>query len=149
MNGEATFNIITQLKVLSKVKEGQKVSVRNGCLQLDKISDGFWAGAKRWYYNDSRMKTYNYVRNLMFNAIMAVDDEAVVEAVQKSMTGINSLKVTYSDDEAIVASYEVLVERMEKIIMCHSKCNKSDPELKYGIKLPNKQVAVSPGDNSK
>ena len=120
MNGDTDiFNIITQLKVLSKVREGQKISIRNGTIYLDRNSDGIASSTKRWYYGDGRHKTYIFVKNLMFNAIVSLtqteEGDVIISAMKNSMSGINSLKVTYGDDDSVVAAYEVLTERMERV----------------------------------
>ena len=70
MNGEDdTFNIITSLKIVSMIREGQKVSIRNGTIHMDRTSEGMYSAARRWYYQDSRYKTYNYIKNLVLSAV--------------------------------------------------------------------------------
>ena len=52
-NGEEFVDqILTSLKIISMIKEGQKVCVRNGLLTLEPESTGIRVAFRRWIHND-------------------------------------------------------------------------------------------------
>jgi len=119
-----TFNLITSLKIISMIREGQKVSIRHGNIHMDRISEGLSSSIKRWYYQDSRYKTYNFIRNLIMNALgfyknLPTDHEEY-DLLEKSLydatIGISNLKITYGEDASIVAAFEVLEDRINRAL---------------------------------
>ncbi len=92
------------------IREGQKLSVRDGVLRLEHSSTGIVAAMKRWLYNDSRHVTLTYVQNIILNGL---DKRAPVKYLKEALEGLNSLKVTYSEDVTIVARLTVLEEKIQ------------------------------------
>tara|TARA_R110002073_G_scaffold114961_1_gene252406 strand:- start:29 stop:406 length:378 start_codon:yes stop_codon:yes gene_type:complete len=110
-------HILTGLKVIGMIKEGQKVSVRNGLLNIDDRRRGALTGLIRWINNDNRHNTLSYIRNVVNNAISIAsktpEHRGVIEdGLSGAITGLSSLSVTYSDDAAISASIDVMKERI-------------------------------------
>jgi hypothetical protein len=101
--------ILTCLKIISMIREGQKVSVRDGVLRLETYS-GLWSSLKRWLTNDSRHVTLTYIQNIILNAI---DRKVQAKALYEALSGMNALKVTYATDVAVVARLTVLEEKIE------------------------------------
>jgi spore germination protein GerM len=105
-------DIIISLKVIAMIKEGQKVSIHNGLLEIETQSRGFFTALKRWFNNDNRGNTIHYVKNMVNNALN-VRDAKVTEALQDALQGINALSVTYSEDATVVANLKFLQEKIK------------------------------------
>ena len=61
--------VLTGLKVIGMIKEGQKVSVRNGLINIDDRRRGVLSSIFRWINSDNRYNTLSYIRNVVTNAI--------------------------------------------------------------------------------
>ena len=110
--------ILTGLNVIGMIKEGQKVSVRNGLLNIDVRKRGVFNGIVRWLHNDNRYSTLSYIRNVVNNAIEIASKspehkEHIDDGLSKAVTGLSALSVTYTDDAAIAASINVMKDRIE------------------------------------
>ena len=100
------------------IKEGQKVSVRNGLLHIDIKKRGVFNGLFRWLNNDNRHSTLSYIRNVVANALdiaqkMPEHLTVIDDGLKKALTGLSALAVTYNDDAAVSASISVLKDRIE------------------------------------
>ena len=117
MRDEFVDEILTSLKIIATIKEGQKVCVRNGLLTLEYRSNGIIPAIKRAIYGDNRELTVRYIRHVIHNAISIVktvkNHDDVVKSICEAVTGLKRLEVTYSADVAIVSAIQVLVERIE------------------------------------
>ena len=118
MAQDAVDQILTSLKVISMIKEGQKVKVRNGLLDLETQSSGLKVGIKRWLNNDNRHTTLLYVKNSVNNAIGTLKlnsehDDKIRQYLLDSINGLNALEITYGNDASITASLQVLQERIK------------------------------------
>ena len=105
--------ILTCLKIISMIREGQKLSVYNGVLRLEQSPRGLIAAIRRWLNSDSRHVTLTYVQNIILNGI---DKRVPHKYMEESLEGLNSLKVTYSDDVTIVARLTVLEEKVQEYL---------------------------------
>ena len=92
------------------IREGQKVSVRDGVLRLEYSSSGVWSAVKRWIFNDSRQVTMTYIQNIVLNAL---DRKVPTKYLEEALQGLNALKVTYSKDVTVVARLKVLEENIQ------------------------------------
>ena len=109
--------VLTGLKVIGMIKEGQKVSVRNGLINIDDRRRGVLSSIARWMNNDNRYNTLSYIRNVVTNAISLAEtspDQSgmISDGLTKAMTGLSALSVTYNDDAAVAASIDVMKERI-------------------------------------
>jgi hypothetical protein len=112
-------HLLTSLKVISMIKEGQKVCVRNGHLSLENQSTGLVTSIRRWIHRDSRQTTIHYIKSVIQNAIMVskthrnqTSVDKLVVGMNESLTGISSLIVTYTDDATVTATFQVLYDRI-------------------------------------
>ena len=112
-------HLLTSLKVISMIKEGQKVCVRNGHLTLEIQSTGLVASMRRWLNKDSRTATINYIKSVINNSIVMSKTHRNQDSVDKLVTGmnealagINSLIVTYAEDATVAATLQVLHNRI-------------------------------------
>lgn len=119
--------ILTCLKIISMIREGQKVYVRDGVLRLERHSSGLLSAFKRWLSGDSRYITMTYIQNVILNAL---DRSTDVKYLEEALSGLNALKVTYSDDVTVVARLTVLEEKIQLYI----KRNGKNPE---GVRGPS------------
>lgn len=112
--------LLTSLKVISMIKEGQKVCVRNGHLSLEIQSTGVLTSLRRWINKDNRQTTVCYIKSVVHNALAVTrthNNETsvvkVLKGLEESVTGINSLTVTYMDDATVSATLQVLRDRIQ------------------------------------
>jgi len=117
---EIIDHLLTSLKVISMIKEGQKVCVRNGHLSLEVQSTGVITSFRRWINRDNRQTTVCYIKSVVHNALSITKTHnnemsvyKVVKGLEESVTGINSLTVTYMDDATVSATLQVLRDRIQ------------------------------------
>jgi len=117
---EIVDHLLTSLKVISMIKEGQKVCVRNGHLSLEVQSTGILTSLRRWIHKDNRQTTISYMKSVVQNSISVIRTHnneisinKLLKGIEEAITGINSLAVTYSDDATIAATLQVLKERIQ------------------------------------
>ena len=113
--------ILTSLKVISMIKEGQKVKVRNGLLSLETVSSGFPVAIRRWIHSDNRHTTILYIKNVISNAMEIIlikhdQSEKLEHALIDCITGLGALAVTYGEDASVTATLHVLQERIKSKI---------------------------------
>lgn len=111
--------LLTGLKVIGSIKEGQKVCVRNGLINIEQRSQGIFTGLLRWVNNDNRITTMSYIRNIIINSIdlsnkITEYGKSIIAGLDNAVVGLNALRVTYNLDAGILASIDVLVDRIEK-----------------------------------
>ena len=110
--------VLTSLKVISMIKEGQKVSVRNGLLDIEVRSTGLVTAFKRWINNDNRHTTLTYIRNIITTAMDLSKTHSttrIKEALKEATGGLTSLSVTYGDDASIMATIHVMKDRIAQL----------------------------------
>ena len=116
MRDEFVDEILTSLKIIGSIKEGQKVCVRNGLLALEVHSTGIWPAIKRFMYGDNRDLTLRYIKNVVFNALSVIkhvnNPGEVLKSLSEAITGLKRLEVTYSADIGTVSTIQVLVDRI-------------------------------------
>jgi hypothetical protein len=97
-------HVLVSLYVIGALKEGQKLSSRHGVLSIDRRPSPLL----RWFNGDNRVTTLMYVTNIVNEGIVAGFRQELVEAVP----GLESLKMTYADDAATVASIDVVLKKI-------------------------------------
>jgi len=113
--------ILTSLRVIGMIKEGQKVKVRNGLLDLEPVSSGLKVAISRWIHHDNRNTTLLYIKNVVANATELIhlpinQSEKIKNALNSCTPGLSSLAVTYGEDASITATLHVLQERIKSEI---------------------------------
>lgn len=121
MRDEFIDDLLTSLKIIGSIKEGQKVCVRNGLLILEQNSTGFQASLRRWIHGDNRATTIHYIKNVVHNAIMIakLSDEnqyELLKSLDEVIVGLGRLEVTYSPDIATCSAIQVLCDRIKNEI---------------------------------
>ena len=118
MGGEDFVDqILTSLKVISMIKEGQKVRIRNGLLDLESQSTGICTAYRRWLHNDNRNNTLLYIRNIVGHAIDLMKlptsyTDKLKEGLEDILNGLSALSVTYGNDMGTVASISIIQLRI-------------------------------------
>jgi len=112
-------HLLTSLKVISMIKEGQKVCVRNGHLTLENQSTGVVTSIRRWINKDSRQTTVHYIKSVVQNSVAVsktykneVSVGKLLLGMSEALIGIGSLIVTYADDATVSATLQVLHDRI-------------------------------------
>ena len=112
-------HLLTSLKVISMIKEGQKVCVRNGHLTLETQSTGVVTSVKRCIHGDSRNTTVHYIKSVLHNSITVskthrnqTSVDKITTGMTEALAGISSLIVTYADDATVSAMLQVLHDRV-------------------------------------
>jgi len=114
-------DILWSLKIISMIKEGQKLRVRSGRLDVHEVGNVFTT-LMRWVRNDNRQTSLNYISNIINRGI---NENCEKKAIQEALNGLNALRVTYATDVNIVARIIVLEEK----IMYYIKHGKSVEKL--------------------
>jgi hypothetical protein len=122
---ELIDSTLTTLKVIGMLPKNGRLCVRRGQLTLE--SDDHLQRWKRWIYRDSREVTLMHIKNTINNAnkiikgIMSnqIDIELKSWTVQRFLSemtscqsGLVNLKTTYIQDTAVVATLDVICERL-------------------------------------
>jgi hypothetical protein len=119
MRDELIDEVLTSLKIIGSIKEGQKVCVRNGLLTLEQRSNGFLPAIKRFIYGDNREITLRYIKNVVHNALSIMNaskNDEVLKHLNEAVVGLQRLEVTYVADVATVSAIQVLVTRVQREI---------------------------------
>jgi hypothetical protein len=126
-------DILWSLKIISMIKEGQKLRVRRGRLDVHEAGNVF-NSVLRWIRNDNRQTSLTYISNIINRGIKENCDK---RALREALGGLNALKVTYSTDINIVARILVLEEKIMYYIEHGKFIEKLQPQNNGGI-LPQK-----------
>lgn len=112
--------LCVNLKVVSQVGEHQKLtSTPDGFLVVQDPSRLQWLF--RWMNGDTRFRTFKHVEAVTQTAMMQVrqgndKDGFILENLGQCVDGLRNLKRTYVGDHLVVASFEHLLEVLEKFL---------------------------------
>lgn len=114
---ELVDNIITNLKILSLVNKDDKLCIRKGHLQIDKVS--YFRFIKRYYNNDSRYSTIDFLKNIIksMKGIKEMKELIPEDFLNKIEFGINNLQVSYSSDPVMIAILDNLLNKLKNNIL--------------------------------
>ena len=120
------MELLTNLKLLSHVKQNDKLTCdsKNDLIEID--SRYYLQGIRRWICGDTRAETINFIDKLVVSAeylsenlILSknVDDKhnlkILTEDLISSKSGLNNLKITYFDDKLFVSRVENYLEKIK------------------------------------
>jgi hypothetical protein len=122
LNEEIFDNIITNLKIISKVKVDEKLCIRKGHLQIDNSSN--FQFLKRWYYRDSRDFILLFIKDLIRSIINIFDKSNgsnwitlnLLREMENAKTGLSNLKTTYSTDSIMIVKFEHVANKFCELI---------------------------------
>ena len=113
MSQETRLRVLQDLRVISRLRENDRVKVQGGSLDVDAPS---WYGSlARWGRGDNRNKSVATLTNLFENGLAFLEEskdeatkQAFVRGLAEGLIGVNRMRTTYRDDAKIVASLEIL-----------------------------------------
>ena len=109
-NSEININ----LKIISQINEGDKLSVTQNLLQIDRSQRGLANASVRWYNNESRQQTMIQLNKIIRKAFECMRaDELIAQNLDLSIKGLIELRKTYIDDPTVVAQIDVLMEEIK------------------------------------
>ena len=107
---------LINLKVVAKLKVGDKLSTRLHRFSIDEpsYSPKF---ILRWLNQESRFQTMDSLDSLISscvnqNGLSDGESRILAEQLHKAGIGIKNLATTYNDDTTIVASIELIIEKI-------------------------------------
>lgn len=117
---------LTTLKVIGMVPKNGRLCVRRGQLTLE--TDDHLQRWKRWIYRDSREVTLMHIKNTINNSTKIIKDimsnqinielkswtvQRFLSEMANCQSGLLNLKTTYVRDTAVVATLDVICERLQ------------------------------------
>ena len=134
--------IVLNLKIISQIKEKEKLTLKEECFSIDK--NGFFQGVSRWFSNSNRIETLNNIEIIYKRAfnmtkeilkkIKSNEEETNLENskdfeenptqifqrlsydLRNSIKGLNNLKITYKNDVSIVTRIDILINNINNHI---------------------------------
>lgn len=119
---EFVDNVLANLKVIGMLQKSNKLCIRKGQLAID--TDDHLQSVRRWYNKDSRDMVLMNIRNIINNAIKISEQNHDGDLKQWTLTrmneemracemGLQNLKTTYMGDAMMIASLDVLIDRLQ------------------------------------
>ena len=107
--------LLTSLRIISMIREGQKARIRDGLIFLEYHSSGVAVGIRRWINRDNRVTTIRYIKNVINQGLATHEKEpndTLKKGLEGAIRGIDNLCVTYGDDATTLASLTVLKDKI-------------------------------------
>ena len=112
-------DIILNLKILSKIKEKEKLIISNKLFNIDKR---FIQCITRYFTDDNRNDTIRHINLILLHGFKYLDDsnsdEEKIKSLKiefkKAISGISCLKFTYKDDEVIGSQLDLLIDKIKE-----------------------------------
>ena len=111
-------DVILNLKILSKIKEKEKLIISNKLFNIDKRYGQFIV---RYLNDDNRQDTLKHLNLILLHAFKIIDDrkynneqkKSLVEDLKKGISGLSCLKFTYKDDEVLCSQLDLLISKIK------------------------------------
>mgnify|MGYP001289850798 CR=1 FL=1 len=128
MDNSGIETILLNLKMLAQIKANDKLYTEDGQIKID--TPTIMQGIYRWMNDFSRTKTmddldllinktYDFVNNNIKKETRTEEDnrncQKILVEISKSLTGIQNLKITYTDDTFIQSRLDVINEKTLEI----------------------------------
>jgi len=125
-------DVILNLKLISKIKQNDKMIVVNKIIQVD---NRFLQPIFRWYTSDNRAETFNFItliinkgtENLLSDKKedSIYSKEFIKKELLNSLQGLENLGATYKNDILISSKIDLLKDKIKKICNFENK-NKNE-----------------------
>lgn len=114
--------IILNLKMISKIKQNNKMIIVNGVISVDvRVLQPLL----RWYTSDTREDTIAFITNIINSALSLVggeqrlsnhiyDKDTIKQELLSTMQGLDNLSATYKIDNLMVSKIDILREKINK-----------------------------------
>ena len=131
-----TDQVLTNLKIISQIKKGEKIATNSLILEID---NRYFQFARRWWEQNSRISTIDFFNKVIDRSFEIIDrtynekendtyyfneeNSRILQKFSLEMTnacnGLNNLKETYTNDVTTTSQIDIMVEkikaRVEKI----------------------------------
>jgi hypothetical protein len=113
--------IIINLKILEKLDKNQKLITRGAYLNIEPHSL-IPECLRRWNRQDNRQETIKKINSVINTAIAYLKSDEqnnifnVKEYLERSVTGINNLKETYSICTQTCSRLDIIIDKINKFI---------------------------------
>ena len=109
-------DIIINLKIISKIKENDKMIVNNKTMTVDSRN---LLSIRRWWSSDNREITIEYISKVLnqtFNHLTKNNDINVKQELKNALAGLDNLRSTYRLDNVISSKIDILVDKINKTV---------------------------------
>ena len=119
-------NRIVNLKVIAKLKRGDKLNTRLHRFTIDRTSVFSPAFIYRWVNGESREQTIDSIDSLITSCVTQVglderETNDLVEQLVVATEGIRNLAQTYKDDQTACAGIEMIIEKISFFVVKHGR----------------------------
>ena len=113
--------IILNLKMISKIKQNNKMIIINGIISVD---SRVLQPLLRWYTSDTREDTISFISNIINSALSIIgeerlsnhiyDKDTIKQELLNTIQGLDNLSATYKIDNLMVSKIDILREKINK-----------------------------------
>ena len=112
-------DVILNLKILSKIKEKEKLIISNKLFNIDKR---YAQGICRFLTDDNRQDMLKHLNLILLHSFKILEDKSIsteqisslIEDLKKSISGLSCLKFTYKDDEVLCSQLDLLIDKIKE-----------------------------------
>ena len=116
------------LEVLSKIKEGDKISIKliPGEKKMFVDQSSLSSSLRRWYNGYNREESVKFIEDLVssidnnslyiINGNHIEEGEILINSIKKGLIGLENLKKTYVDDSIISSKINLIIDKQNNII---------------------------------
>lgn len=113
-------NVIVDLKIISKIKKGQKLNTNTKTI----VDSSSWLGSfNRKFNSESRVLLLLYLNNILseiWSIILNTKDKDIINNICNNLVlakdGMNNLLETYKDDIGVNCKLSVILDDIDKIL---------------------------------
>jgi hypothetical protein len=139
------WNLNSLWKLLSSIKNGDKLSIRGNLIEIDRTKPLLFL--KRKYYGDKRSDIFNFIDYLFEITEHHLKNEThILKSVHSfkrniidGIKGLLNIKETYKDDNSFLSSF---YSSLEKISLLKQYYKEQEPEYNLFIDIESKIVLV-------
>ena len=143
MNQDTDIDTIRDLKLIGKLKEGEKILITYRIVRHDSLLTSL----ERTWYKETRDMTLKFVRNTINRAFDMLElnrgksgeydkkqNENIIQDLRDSLIGITNLKETYENDTSFGCSMDALYQQIEAKLITYQEKPK-DSASKNNLKI--------------
>jgi hypothetical protein len=119
-------DIVLNLKMISKIKQNDKLVVINKILNVDcRLA----LPLRRWYTADNREDTMNFISVVIHRALEMMEDtedvvytkDTIKDELLNTLPGLDNLSATYKLDNLVVVRIDLIKDKINRLCGSHSK----------------------------
>lgn len=146
---------VINLKVVAKLKRGQKLNTRLQQYTIEPTPgtiSAFTSGVVRWFGGESRLQTVQSLDNLVTSCIrranLTVDEvQCLVKQMYETSLGVDNLMTTYKDDDTTVSGLELIQQKI-RFFINHNGGYTPPVEPLVGNEILNNTIPPSTSEHS-